>query len=138
MILKAVAFTKVAGALAPVGLAKAVASGHTAASRSFCAYWLRAGSGSKYSPYPARITFFEFKDQAIPTRGPKLSLTRAGAKNGLPASTTLLKGGSERKASGMHGAALVTLHFGGIAAAPIIQRLFCISKLFQRRPSKVF
>src|SRR6185295_3877061 len=85
--------------------ANAVASGHTAASRSFCAYWLRAGSGSKYNPYPKRKTDFEFNDHATPTRGPQLSFTGAGAKNFLPASTTLAKCGSLKNASGIHGAA---------------------------------
>src|SRR6185295_13503957 len=120
MILKAVPLVKFAVALDVPEYA--VASGQTAASRSFCAYWLRAGSGSKYRPYPNRRTDFEFNDQATPIRGPQLSVTGAGAKNFLPASTTFAKCGSFKNASGMHGAALVTLHFGGMTSAPMIQR----------------
>src|SRR6266581_7328132 len=122
MMLKACPLVKLTLAFVPEALAKAVASGQTAASRSFCAYWLRAGSASKYSPYPARRTVFEFNDQAIPTRGPQLSLTGAGAKKSLPASTTLLKCGSDVNASGIQGAALATLQRGGIVFAPMIQR----------------
>src|ERR1041384_4990100 len=119
MMLKAVPLVKLALALIVAGFEKAVASGHTAASRSFCAYWLRAGSGSKYRPYPARRTVLELIDQAKPTRGPQLSFTGAGAKKALPASTTLLKCGSERNASGMQGAAFAMLHSGGIVFAPM-------------------
>src|SRR5437016_9995614 len=122
MMLNAVPLTKLALALIVAGFAKAVASGQTAASRSFCAYWLRAGSASKKSPYPARRTVLEFSDQARPTRGPQLSLTGGGAKKSLPASTTLLKCGSDVKASGIQGAALATLQSGGIVFAPMIQR----------------
>src|SRR5512135_2978772 len=83
---------------------KAVASGHTAASRSFCAYWLRAVRESQNSPYPPRKTILGENCQARPTRGPQLSLMGGGAKKGLPATTTLLKCGSFLNASGMQGA----------------------------------
>src|SRR5689334_24581395 len=91
--------------------ANAVASGHTAISRSFCAYWLRAGSASQYKPYPVRTTVLGLIAQATPIRGPQLSLIGGGAKNFLPASTTLfLNNGSFTTASWMQGLALTTLH----------------------------
>src|SRR6185503_12983236 len=118
MMLKAVPFAKLA--LAFAFPENAVASGQTVASRSFCAYWLRAGSGSQYRPYPARKTVFGLSVHAIPTRGPQLSLIGGGAKNLLPARTTLLKCGSFLNASGMQGAPCATLQSGGISVAPMV------------------
>src|SRR5688572_3522232 len=69
------------------------------------------------------MTFFELSDQATPMRGPRLSLTGGGAKNFLPARTTLLKWGSARNASGMQGAARATLQRGGMVSAPLIQKI---------------
>src|SRR5262245_60889072 len=104
--------------------AYAVASGHTAISRSFWAYWLRAGIASQYRPYPVRSTVVGLIDHARPTRGPQLSFTGPGEKNSFPAITTLPKCGSDLNASGMHGAVCATLQNSGIFVAPMIHFWF--------------
>src|SRR5688572_31440399 len=63
---------------------------------------------------PPRSTLFPYT-----TLFRSLSLIGGGAKNSVPATTTLLKCGSVLNASGMHGAALATLQNGGICVAPM-------------------
>src|SRR2546430_979889 len=108
--------------VAPVPFAlplNAVVHGHEAASMSFWVYWLRAGSASQNSPYPARSTAFGLSCHATPARGPMLSYTGLGMNGLLPMNLMWSLNGIDAKPlAGKHGFCCVVLQ-SGIESAPI-------------------